>query len=363
MSKKLVIEKLEKRYGNSVFAVKGISLSVEEGTFVSLLGPSGCGKTTTLRMIAGLEKPTSGRIIVNDKILSDDYGMLAPEDRGMGMVFQNYALWPHMTVYDNVAYGLKLRKLPKNDIENKVTEVLKLIDMEKYARRNSTQLSGGQQQRVALARAIVIEPSILLLDEPLSNLDAFLRESMRFELRDLQQRLGITTVYVTHSQEEGLVLSDMIAVMKQGEILQMGTPEEIYHYPRNRFVAGFMGVANFFKTEKISQQGNEYYVQIKNGQRLKVVYGCKFNPNKDNLTIMIRPETVKLTKTEEKVSYNQVRARIANVSFTGNLVNYFVHIKGENDLFRIQSTPPITAREGEEVNLLFSPENVIILED
>ena len=363
MKEKLLVENLRKSYGHHVFAVDDISLSIKDGTFVSLLGPSGCGKTTTLRMIAGLETPTSGRILVDGKVLSEENKIVAPENRGMGMVFQNYALWPHMTVYDNVAYGLKLKKVPKDIIDKEVMEALRLIDMEKYAHRNATQLSGGQQQRVALARAIVTKPSILLLDEPLSNLDALLRESMRFELRSLQQRLGITTVYVTHSQEEGLALSDIIAVMDQGKILQMSTPEEIYQYPRNRFVAGFMGVANFFLTEKISHTGDEFRLQMRNGQQLKAIYDKKNIPNKDHLTIMVRPETVKLTTDVDSAAVNAIKARVINVSFTGNLVNYFVCIKGEEAQFRVQSTPPIIARQGEEVWLAFSCEDVKILED
>ena len=220
---KLEIKNLVKRYG-SVTAVDHINLTIHRGKLFSFLGPSGCGKTTTLRMIAGLETPTEGEILVNGEVLSDSRHVVLPEKRNMGMVFQSYAVWPHMTVFDNVAYGLKIKKMSKADIAAKVRDTLGLVGLAEYASRYPTQLSGGQQQRVALARALANEPAILLLDEPLCNLDAKLRENMRFEIRTLQQRLGITAVYVTHSQDEALAVSDEIVIMRDGRILQQGAP-------------------------------------------------------------------------------------------------------------------------------------------
>ena len=249
---KLLLEGIEKHFGG-VQAVRGVTLEIPEGCLVSFLGPSGCGKTTSLRIVAGLEAPTKGRVLVDGRVLSDERGVVPPERRGMGMVFQSYAVWPHMTVFDNVAFGLRLRRWDREAIRQKVQSVLELVNMAEYAARYPTQLSGGQQQRVALARALATEPAILLLDEPLSNLDAVLREKMRFEIRSLQQRLGITTIYVTHSQEEALVLSDVVATMHEGKLVQLGPPEELYRRPRTRFVATFIGLANIWEGTAIGR--------------------------------------------------------------------------------------------------------------
>src|SRR5262245_40566541 len=248
------IDNLRKTFiapGNvTVNAVDGISLGVETGKLVTLLGPSGCGKTTTLRCLAGLERPESGRIVIAGETMSDaDKGIfVSPSDRGIGMVFQSYAIWPHMTVFENVAFPLRVareRKYSAAEVKEKVTRALDMVRMAGFETRPATQLSGGQQQRLAVARGLVREPKILLLDEPLSNLDAKLREQMRVELKRLQKQLGITTVYVTHDQSEALALSDEIAVFNAGRIVQRGTPHEIYRKPRTQFVADFIGSANF----------------------------------------------------------------------------------------------------------------------
>ncbi|MBX6341328.1 MAG: ABC transporter ATP-binding protein, partial [Thermomicrobiaceae bacterium] len=241
----LVIEHLTKRYG-AVLAVDDVSLTVPSGHLVSLLGPSGCGKTTTLNCIAGLERPDAGRIRAGDFVLTDIARglVLPPERRRLGMVFQSYALWPHMTVFDNLAFGLRLHKVPGQEIRRRVGEALELVGLAGMEGRYPFQLSGGQQQRVALARAIVGEPEVLLLDEPLSNLDAKVREQARFWLREFQQRLGITTVYVTHDQAEALAISDMVAVMSAGKVLQYAPPREIYDRPATRFVADFIGATS-----------------------------------------------------------------------------------------------------------------------
>jgi ABC-type Fe3+/spermidine/putrescine transport system ATPase subunit len=361
---KVLIEGLRKEFDHNVVAVDGIDLHVEEGMFISLLGPSGCGKTTTLRMIAGLEKPTSGRIVVDGQVMSEGHTVVPPEKRGMGMVFQSYALWPHLTVFENVAYGLKLRRRPKQEIAERVMSALKLVNMADYAQRNSTQLSGGQQQRVALARALANEPSILLLDEPLSNLDALLRETMRFEIRRLQQSLGITAIYVTHSQEEGLALSDIICIMKDGRIVQQGVPEDVYRRPKNRFVASFIGVANFLEGTK-QKGGNAALFKLVDGTDIKVS-GKSHRQVADGAkaTILIRPENINLVwEKSDQSDFNFIPVRVENVVFTGNLVNYFVTSPATSETLRIQSTPPIKAHAGDELFIAFSPEDCVILED
>src|ERR687886_138082 len=243
----LVITDLVKRFAGGVLAVDHVSLTIREGQFATLLGPSGCGKTTTLNCIAGLEEPDGGRIAVGEVVLTDVSKrlILPPERRNLGMVFQSYALWPHMTVYDNLAFGLKLKKVPAAEQRRRIAEALELVGLSGLERRYPFQMSGGQQQRVALARAVVAQPRVLLLDEPLSNLDAKVREQARFWLRDFQKRLGITAMYVTHDQAEALAISDMVAVMSAGEVLQFAPPKEIYEQPTSRFVAEFIGQTSF----------------------------------------------------------------------------------------------------------------------
>src|SRR5215208_3295133 len=243
----LVVDDLVKVFPGDVYAVNHVSLVIPEGQFVTLLGPSGCGKTTTLNCIAGLEQPDGGRITVGDAVLTDVARrvILPPERRNLGMVFQSYALWPHMTVYDNLAFGLKLKKVPGGEIRKRIGDVLELVGLGGLETRFPFQMSGGQQQRVALARAVVAEPRVLLLDEPLSNLDAKVREQARFWLRDFQKRLGITAVYVTHDQAEALAISDMVAVLSAGHLIQYGPPHEIYERPTSRFVADFIGQTSF----------------------------------------------------------------------------------------------------------------------
>ena len=260
MSHAVIIKNAVKKYGDFT-AVNGISLNIEQGEFFTLLGPSGCGKTTLLRMIAGFNTVDGGEICFDEQVINN----LPAHKRDIGMVFQNYAIFPHLNVADNVAYGLKARKVPKEQITPRVDEALRMVQIDQFKARQPNELSGGQQQRVALARAFVIEPGVLLMDEPLSNLDAKLRVQMRTTIKKLQRRLGITTIYVTHDQEEALAISDRIAVMKEGNIMQIGRPEEIYRKPANPFVANFIGVSNFVDCTVDGQDPKAASVKLHDG--------------------------------------------------------------------------------------------------
>ena len=244
----ITIKNVTKAFGDNV-VLKEFDQKFEDGEFITLLGPSGCGKTTMLRMIAGFEKPTTGEIYIGDKVVSAAKTFVPPEKRDIGMVFQSYAVWPHMTVFENVAYPLSIQKKKKDEIKQEVDRVLEIVHLSQYAQRIPSQLSGGQQQRVALARALVARPEVLLLDEPLSNLDAKLRESMRFEIKEIQQRLGITVVYVTHDQTEAMAMSDRVILINRGVIQQVASPVDIYDHPANQFVADFLGKVVFLKGE------------------------------------------------------------------------------------------------------------------
>ncbi|MBQ9647661.1 MAG: ABC transporter ATP-binding protein [Oscillospiraceae bacterium] len=270
------------------YAVHDTSLEIEPGSFVTLLGPSGCGKTTTLRMIAGFESPDEGEIYLGGEPIN----ALTPNKRDTAMVFQSYALLPHYNIFDNVAYGLKLRKLDKETIRTKVMDILKLVGLEGMEARMTNQLSGGQQQRVALARALVLEPGVLLFDEPLSNLDAKLRVSMRTEIRRIQQEAGITAVYVTHDQSEAMALSDKIIIMEKGVVSQMGSPQEIYYHPKNEFVADFIGDANFLKGRMSRHEGGDGIVSI-GGTEVRVAAAEGVADGADT-TVVLRPESTVL---------------------------------------------------------------------
>lgn len=353
---------LKKSYGKNQ-VVHGIDLTVPPGHMVSLLGPSGCGKTTTLRMIAGLEEPDGGEILVGGSVLSHDGYALPPEKRNMGMVFQSYALWPHMDVFDNVAYALKRHSMPKAEIATVVNDVLSTVGMASYAQRFPSQLSGGQQQRVALARAIAHGPDVLLFDEPLSNLDAVLRESMRFEIRALQQRLGISGVYVTHSQDEALALSDSLAIMRDGRIVQHGPPEEVYESPRTEFVANFIGLANVMTLHESRRSGAGFEGRLDNGA---VVHGLgrasAYDQERADRRIAVRPERMRIVLGQAPEGAQHLRGRVRNTNFTGSIVDYFVEV-GEGIVLRIQSTPPVAAAPGDEVSVVFDADAVILLDD
>ena len=289
------VESVSKRFG-AVRAVDGVSLAVADGRLLTLLGPSGCGKTTTLRMIAGLEQNDTGRITIGDRVVSDPAAgvSVAPERREIGMVFQSYAIWPHMTVFANVAYPLEVRRRPSAEVRERVQGALRLMEMEHLADRPATALSGGQQQRVAIARALVFRPRVLLMDEPLSNLDAKLREQMRVEVRALQQRLGITTVYVTHDQEEAMVLSDEIAVMHEGRVLQAAAPETIYTRPANRTVAAFVGAPNLLeaKTREVRPATGATLARVEGEGWEGWCAGPEDLVAGEPVTVIVRPEVI-----------------------------------------------------------------------
>jgi spermidine/putrescine ABC transporter ATP-binding subunit len=315
-----------KRYASQV-AVAGVDLAVADGEFVSLLGPSGCGKTTTLRIIAGFIEPEEGEV----RVMGEDVSSRPPHKRDMGMVYQNYALFPHMTVFDNVAYGLRMRKAPRPEIQARVSEALGLVRLEGLSGRYPGQLSGGQQQRVALARAIAIRPKVLLLDEPLSNLDAKLRKEMQVELRDLQRRLGITTLYVTHDQEEALVLSDRIVVMHEGKVMQIGEPGAIYHRPANTFVANFIGTTNVFRGRIVQrpESGGRPRFESDGGTRLELGAGALSAPFGQDLIAVIRPEQVRLgSEAADGTVANALPGKVSHVVYLGARTMYHVDLPG-----------------------------------
>ena len=329
----LVVEGLTKRF-RDVVAVDRVSLTVKDGEFVTLLGPSGCGKSTTLAAIAGLDRSDEGQIRVGDAVFFDSATgrFLPPERRNCGLVFQSYALWPHMTVYENLAFPLKLRKVPAAEQRARIEEVLHLVEMEAYATRHPHQLSGGQQQRVALARTLVYRPAILLLDEPLSNLDAKLRERARSWLSRVQSRVGITTVYVTHDQIEALTLSDRIAVMRSGRIVQMGTPKEVYETPADPFVADFIGTSSFFRgvTESAGGEGDAVTVRLESGRPL-VVRSPRPLTAGTAVVVAVRPEKVRLVDArvaDAGTEPNLLEARVAERSYVGARYQYQLEVAG-----------------------------------
>lgn len=296
--------------GKDFYAVKDTSLNIEPGSFVTLLGPSGCGKTTTLRMIAGFESPDEGEIYLGEEPINE----LTPNKRDTAMVFQSYALLPHYNIFDNVAYGLKLRKMDKATIQEKVTNILKLVGLEGMESRMTNQLSGGQQQRVALARALVLEPGVLLFDEPLSNLDAKLRVSMRTEIRRIQQEAGITAIYVTHDQSEAMAISDNIIIMDNGVVSQMGTPQEIYYHPNNEFVADFIGEANFLRGKAI---GNNKVTVHDHELQLNDIGNKQVG---DDCTLVLRPEAAVVADE------GQLPCEVILSCFMGSYQNYHVMV-------------------------------------
>jgi putative spermidine/putrescine transport system ATP-binding protein len=346
---KLVLDGLKKLFG-AVHAIKDLHLSIGEGEFISLLGPSGCGKTTTLRCIAGFEYPDSGRILFDSQDVTDE----PPEKRDLGMVFQNYALFPHLTVSENLAFGLEMRKVKREAAKKRIDQVLAMVQLTAMLDRYPRQLSGGQQQRVALARALVIEPRILLLDEPLANLDAILREEMRFFIRDLQKRIGITTVYVTHDQAEAMVMSDRIAVMFDGEVAQLGAPAEIYDRPRTKRVASF--ISNFISGTVEAQAGAGLW-------RVATAVGSFVAASTESfsvgrkVTIAARPEAIHLSTV---AGDGRLPCRVDQAYFLGNAVDH-IAVLSDGTRILVQAAPNRKVEAGRSAFLQFDPGHAWIL--
>ena len=338
-----------------VKAVDGVSFKLEPGELVTLLGPSGCGKSTILRMLSGFENPTSGKIFIGD----NDVTQTPPNKRDTAMVFQSYGLFPHMDVFNNVAYGLRLRKIPENEISEKVQRFLEMVGLGAMGKRPPSRLSGGQQQRVALARSLIVEPSVLLLDEPLSNLDALLREQMRVEIRRLQKSLGITAMYVTHDRVEAMSLSDRIIVMKGGHIIQTGTPSDIYRDPVDTFVSGFVGKVAFFPCEVKGIENNSCVVEVKGKTFTAPRYSDKLKTG-DKALIMARPESLSAGEPGTGVEDGIVTANI----YLGNSVETWVKTDLGNVLVQIDN-PDVKKiwNEGEKVSLSFDPSLTKVLVD
>lgn len=320
----LDLESISKIFDSTTVAVENFSVHINDGEFITLLGPSGCGKTTTLRMIAGFIPPSSGKIFIGGKPVSDHLQAIfvPPEKRNIGMVFQSYAVWPHMNVIENVAYPLKIQKIPKAERYHQAENVLELVRLEGMGKRYPSQLSGGQQQRVALARALIMQPQVMLLDEPLSNLDAKLREEMRFEIQDLQKRTGVTIVYVTHDQAEAMAMSDRIVVMNQGKIHQIGTAETIYQQPADQFVADFVGLINFIPCKADHKAGG---VMLQIDER-EILYQTPLPAIMQTTAVLaVRPENItleKLTTPQPKT----LTGKVERTTYLGNLTDYLIKV-------------------------------------
>jgi putative spermidine/putrescine transport system ATP-binding protein/spermidine/putrescine transport system ATP-binding protein len=340
-----------KRFG-SVTAVEKMDLNIAEGSLVTLLGPSGCGKTTLLRMLAGLEEPTEGDIFVNGKRINDT----PIHERNLGMIFQNYALFPHKSIFDNVAFGLKYRSMPKAQIKEKVTRALAMVRLPGVENRKPAQLSGGQQQRIALARAIVIEPDVLLMDEPLSALDENLREDMRREVDNLQRMLGVTTIFVTHDQREALSMSDKIVVMRDGLKLQEGGPEEVYNRPANHFVADFLGHSNFLPGEIVDLDEENIQIKIETGDVLIAKKRGTWKHG-DAVEIVVRAQRFEVLQKAEDAEerMNQFAGRIKDKSYMGGEVSYFIEMPSGREIHVISMMRTHTYDYGDEVSVQVSP--------
>ncbi|PYN24316.1 MAG: ABC transporter ATP-binding protein [Candidatus Rokuibacteriota bacterium] len=345
----VILKSLSKRYGD-VGAVDGLSLEVKPGELLALLGPSGCGKTTTLRLVAGFLAPEAGEIWVGDRCLSSPASVVPPERRRMAMIFQSYALWPHMTVAQNVAYGLRFKPgLSRGDREARVREMLRVVQLAGYEGRYPGELSGGQQQRVAVARALVVEPEILLLDEPLSNLDANLREEMRFEIRRLHETFGNTTLYVTHDQGEAMVISDRIAVLKAGKVAQAGTADDLYHRPRTRFVAEFIGRTNVLDGVAVARD------TVAHGHVRLRVATADLEPGA-RVALSIRPHQLRLGEPGAAAGgANAFRGTVRRAAFLGDSVDYEIAVADSDLVLRAAAAPTPRFEVGAAVGLRIEP--------
>jgi iron(III) transport system ATP-binding protein len=340
------IAEIGKHFG-AFRALTDINLTIAEREFVTFLGPSGCGKTTMLRTLAGFFVPDHGTIHVGGQLMSSPDAAVPPEQRRMGMVFQNYAVWPHMSVFDNVAFGLRIAKVPRPEISERVARVLDAVGLQGLEQRHPGQLSGGQLQRVALARSLVVEPSILLLDEPLSNLDAKLRERMRTEIKTLQRRTGITFIYVTHDQAEAMALSDRIVVFNKGAVQQVGTPREVYDRPANLFVADFMGVVNKLTGTIVGKDGDRAHVRV--GRQVIAAQTSDALNGASEVTVAIRPEAIGFGKPASGAASNILKGVVVESAFLGNIVDHHVDVDGA--LVRVQGDRHHSYAPGDPIEL------------
>ena len=353
------IQGLEKFFGDErerVHVLKGVSLDVPEGSLYTFLGPSGCGKTTTLRCIAGLERPEEGRVCIDDRTVfsSEERAYVPPNRRPIGMVFQSYAIWPHMTVFENVAYPLAIRRRPKAEIQQRVREVLKVVGLQGLEDRPAPKLSGGQQQRVAFARALVNEPKVLLLDEPLSNLDAKLREQMRFEIKSLQRRVNITTIYVTHDQAEAMAISDQIAVMHAGRLVEVGNPRELYSRPKRRFTATFLGLTNLIEGRVLQAGRNSELGRMETKQGTFLFVSSTPMRDGQGAVLSIRPEHMQVHVEKPEGLDNVVEGVIKESVFMGDAFHCQIGVKDQ--LMRVHTHPLHNMAPGEKVYLHLDPQ-------
>jgi len=347
---------IAKSFGNFV-AVADLDLEIEQGEFFSLLGPSGCGKSTTLRMLAGFVKPTKGHINVHGR----DVTALPPEARDIGIVFQNYAIFPHMTVFDNIAFGLVERKLSRPEIKKKVDAALAEVGMTGFEDRYERELSGGQKQRVALARVLVIEPEILLLDEPLSALDKKMREEMKFWIKNIQKSVGITTIYVTHDQSEALTMSDRIAVMDQGRVLQVGSPVEIYEQPASRFIAEFIGESNLLKCQVATLDGSACSVNLGDVSIPgRLSSNASVEPGQD-VALLVRPEMIRLRPIEANEP-PKLQGTVSETIYQGSVVRYRIHAAGQEIMVEVANRPDLPRlNTGDNVATYWSAESGVVI--
>jgi len=355
------LKSVTKRFGD-VKAVDNVSLEIMRGEFFSLLGPSGCGKTTTLRLVAGFEEPTDGQILINNQDVSNK----RPYERNVNTVFQNYALFPHLTVAGNLRFGLERKKTPKNDIEGLVEEALDLVQMNKMGDRYPRQLSGGQQQRIALARSLILRPEVLLLDEPLGALDLKLRKAMQVELKNLQEKVGITFIYVTHDQEEALTMSDRIAVMEKGRLEQVGTPKEIYDLPKTRFVADFIGVSNFFSGKVVAIDADKMNFLSEGGVEVTLPVKQNISPD-EGIQFSIRPEKITINaESDASKKENQFIGEIVNRMYLGDSIHYIIALS-EQEKITVFLKQKDTAQEqvsfskGDRVSVSWHKDSAVIL--
>lgn len=349
---------LTKKFASTA-AVDDLHLEIGDGEFISLLGPSGCGKTTTLRLIAGFLQPEGGEIRVGGEVISSSSYLLTPERRSMSMIFQSYAVWPHMTVSQNVAYGLKFKKLSQHESAQKVANLLRIVHLESLKDRYPSELSGGQQQRVALARALVVEPRILLMDEPLSNLDANLREEMRFEIRRLHEEFRITTVYVTHDQAEAMATSDRIAVLNSGRMVQVGSAAEIFDHPKTRFVAEFVGKTNILAGRFDS--GDRFLAQ---GRQIRV---SRDGASHGEAFVCVRPHNFTLTADEakarelERQGLNLFSGTVARGIYFGDVIDYLIELSPQSQTLRVVAPPSQHFHKGQKVFALAHPDHCVVV--